>query len=64
MIAVRNEVECFYIPFFVICYCKTCDDDSTKIQKVKVKTKTNLKRKWNPEENIDDFNDSAEMEEV
>ena len=39
-------------------------DDSTKIQKVKVKTKTHLKRKWNPEENIDDFNDSAEMTEV
>ena len=40
------------------------NDDSTKMKKVKVKAKTNLKRKWNPEENLDDFNESAEMEEV
>ena len=40
------------------------NDDATKIRKVKVKAKTNLKRKWNPEENLDDFDESAEMEEV
>ena len=63
---VKNGVKSFYIPF--LCHLLLQNRGQTmtppKCGKVKVKAKTNLKRKWNPEENLDDFNESAEMEEV